>query len=217
MRSMTCFGMGMVMLCGRVHADRPFEVDDAGVVPTGSFESEFGSASWKDRAEFGVGLKHGLTPRMDFGVSVGYAAIPSADRAFSPVAVSAKWVLVPELLAGTFTTTPGSSAWSLNGIASKSLGDFGANLNLGGDFAEGERNADLSWGVNPFLNVGPATIGAELLGDVEGAQQWKLGTQLHAFDGLAFDLAAGSTLDDDAVWTITAGIRGAFGTPEGRE
>jgi hypothetical protein len=61
-------------MCQSALAARPFETDDAGTVAPGTFESEFGSESWKDDAAFGIGLKHGLTERMDLGVSMGYAA-----------------------------------------------------------------------------------------------------------------------------------------------
>ena len=217
MRAATMAALASLAMGRAAWAARPFVTDDAGTAPKGGFEAELGTESWSDAADFGVGLKHGITSRMDLGVSGGYALFPRADRSVAPAGLSFKFALVPDFLSAGFSTELGSAAYSVNGIASKTFGDFGVNLNLGGEFEGGSRDADLSWGLNPLWHLGPATLGAELRGDQRAAQAWKAGAQWRAADGFALDLGIGSDIQDDPRWRITAGAWFAFGAPEGGE
>lgn len=201
-------------LCQVIWAARPFDTDDAGTVAPGTFEAELGSESWNDKGAFGLGLKHGLTERMDLGVSMGYSAWPEAERSFENAELSAKYSLVPELLSASFATPLGTSEYSLNGILSKGFGDLAVNLNLGGDFTGGERHAELSWGVNPNYAFGPLSLGAEVRGDQHAAQDWKFGGQLKPVEPFAIDLGIGSKIASDPDWRVTAGLWFAFPTLE---
>jgi hypothetical protein len=120
--------------------------------------------------------------------------------------------LVPELLSASFATPLGTSDYSLNGILSKGFGDLAVNLDIGGDFAGGERHANLSWGINPNYAFGPLSLGAEVRGDQHAAQSWKAGGQFKLIRNLAIDLAIGSTIASDPSWRATAGLWLAFPT-----
>lgn len=205
---------GAMVLCNGARAARPFATDDAGTVAPGTFETELGSESWSDKGAFSLGLKHGLTERMDLGISAGWAAWPEAERRFENAELSAKYALVPELLSMSFATALGTSEYSLNGILSKGFGDLGVNLNVGGDFAGGERHADLSWGVNPNCALGSLSLGAQVRGDQRAAQDWKVGGQLRPVESFAIDLGIGSTIASDPDWSVTAGLWFAFPTLE---
>lgn len=217
MRKATTAALAGLALCQAAQAARPFETDDAGTVHRGGFEAELGTVSWRNATDVGIGFKHGVTSRMDLCVSGGYAILPRSERSTAPVGLAFKFALLPELLSASVSMEPGSPAYSVNGIASKSLGDFAANLNLGGEFEGGSNDADFSWGINPLWNLGPATLGAELRGDQHAAQAWKAGAQWRVAKDFALDLGIGSEIGDDPRWRITAGAWFAFGTPEGGE
>lgn len=180
---------GAMVLCDGAWAARPFATDDAGTVAPGTFETELGSESWSDKGTFSLGLKHGLTERMDLGISAGWAAWPEAERRFENAELSAKYALVPELLSMSFATALGTSEYSLNGILSKGFGDLG---------------------VNPNCALGSLSLGAEVRGDQRAAQDWKVGGQLRPVESFAIDLGIGSTIASDPDWNVTAGLWFAF-------
>ena len=194
-------------------AARPFATDDAGTVAPGCFESEVSADYWNDKGAFGIGLKHGLTSRMDLGISLGHTAWPEEERAYDEPTLVFKYVLVPEILSASFATELGTSEYSLNGIVSHSFGDFGINLNLGGDFVGGENHANPTWGANPTLTLGPATLGAELRGNQHEANWWQVGTQLKLADWIAIDAGFGDDFSKNKNdWHAATGIWIAFPT-----
>ena len=204
--------LALGILAAPTGAARPFATDDAGTVAPGCFESEVSADYWNDKGAFGIGLKHGLTSRMDLGISMGHTTWPEEERAYDEPTLAFKYALVPELLSASFATELGTSEYSLNGIVSHSFGDFGINLNLGGDFVGGENHADLAWGANPTWTVGPATLGAELRGNQHEANWWQVGTQVKLADWIAVDAGLGDDITDGHDWHLTAGIWIAFPT-----
>jgi hypothetical protein len=75
--------------------------DDAGTVAPETFELETGVDFWKDAATGCIGLKHGVTNRMDLGFGFGYSPQPEDERGFSGAELGLKFAIVPELLAVT--------------------------------------------------------------------------------------------------------------------
>lgn len=207
--------LGLVF-CQLAGASRPFATDDAGTVAAGTFEAELGTESWKDASDIGISLKHGITPRMDLGVAIDYTAFPREERTYAPATLSLKYALVPDLLSASFASALGTPEYRVNGILTKSLGDFGVSANVGGEVEGGSRDAELTWGLSPTWNISGVTLGAEIAGergnDVDG-MNWKVGAQLHR-EPIDFDLAVGSSFQNDPQWRITAGVWFAFGTTE---
>jgi hypothetical protein len=202
--------LGGLALGNLAGAARPFDTDDAGTVAPGTFEVEIGSQSWSRDLALCTGLKHGLTERMDLGIAMGYSAWPEAERAYDNAQLSVKFALVPTLLSASFSNELGTSEFSVRGILSKSFGDFHANLNLGGDFVGGQRDADLDWKLAPGYSIGPAVVGVELVGDQHEARSWKTGGQFLFSEWFAIDLGIGSSIADDPDWLVTAGVWFAF-------
>jgi len=193
-------------------AARPFATDDAGTVAPGSFESEASADYWNDKGAFGIGLKHGLTSRMDFGISLGHTAWPEAERAFDDATLAFKYSLIPDLLSASFSSELGTTEYGVNGIVSHAFGNFGINLNLGGDFVGGENHANLAWGANPTWTLGPATLGAELRGNQHEANWWQVGAQVKLADWIAVDAGLGDDITNGHDWHLSTGIWIAFPT-----
>jgi hypothetical protein len=96
-------------------AARPYVTDDAGTVGLGLFELETASNCWKDRVEFGLCFKHGITDRMEIGVAMGHCASPKDERAIQDAELGFKFALIPDLFAASFTGVSGTLA-RRNGI-----------------------------------------------------------------------------------------------------
>jgi hypothetical protein len=194
-------------------AARPFQTDDAGTVTPGTFETELSADYWSNKGAFGFSFKHGVTSRMDLGVSIGHTSWPEDEREYDNATLAFKYALVPELLSASFATKLGTSEYSLNGIVSHSFGDLGINANVGGDFTGGERSADLSWGVNPTYAVGPVILGAELRGNQHEAAWWQAGAQVKLADWIALDAGLGDDFSKNKNdWHAATGVWIAFPT-----
>jgi len=67
-----------------IYGARPLSVDDAGTVDLGIYETEVGIGYEQDKQEngeyeFSLTIKHGLTERMDLGVSLPYVIVSPKD------------------------------------------------------------------------------------------------------------------------------------------
>lgn len=193
-------------------AARPFVTDDAGIVALGSFESEASADYWSDKGAFGIGLKHGLTNRMDLGISMGHTAWPEEERTFDDATLAFKCSLIPGILSASFSSELGTTEYGVNSIISHTFGNFGINLNLGGDIVGSENHATLAWGANPTWTAGPATLGAELRGNQREANWWQVGTQVKLAGWIALDAGLGDDFTDGHDWHLASGIWIAFPT-----
>lgn len=193
------------LLSAPSHA-RPFRTDAAGTTAPAAVEVELGSDYWSDRAGFGLNIKQGLTPRLDLGFHIPYTAIPDTSRAFGAATVSAKFDLIPSFASVAFTSELGGASYVLNGALTKAWGPFKGSVDLGGHFVSGQRDADLSWGVNPSWTSGRFTLGAELRGDQHEADWWQVGAQAKLASWIALDAGLGDDFSDGHDWQATTGL-----------
>ena len=114
-----------------LHAARPLINDDASTVEMHKYEMEVAADYWKDQAQTGLTFKHGLTERMDLGISFGYCALPQDLRAFSHADIGFKFALMLDLIAASFKICPDQSLYTINGILSKELSFLNFDLNFG--------------------------------------------------------------------------------------
>ncbi len=121
-----------------LYACRPLATDDAGTVSKGTYELEIGydfekNTENSDYSNFSFCLKHGLTERLDLGVSFPVETTP--EKGFGEAEIVTKFAIlrkenIPEFSL-TFTFYPGTSVYALNGILSKDFGKFITHFNLG--------------------------------------------------------------------------------------
>jgi len=187
-------------------ASHPFDTDDAGTVAVAATELELISTVTKSSGDASIGLKHGLTPRMDIGLTVAHSSWPDSTRAWQGATLGLKFNLVPEHLSISFANEFGTGEYAINGIGSWQKDALGINLNLGGEFTPGARDAGLTWGVNPHHDLGPVTYGVELNGTDESLSKWKLGVQYHATSWMAVAAGFGTALEGDKDWAANLNL-----------
>jgi hypothetical protein len=201
------FAAALLITGTLLHASsRPYRTESAGTLAPSAIEIEAGSDWWSDKAAFDLNLKQGLTSRMDLGFHIPFNAFPDSTRAFGNSSLSAKFDLIPRVASVSFTGDLGGSSYALNGALSNEWGLFKASVDLGGHFYAGAREADLSWGLNPTYDFGPATLGAELRGNQHQANWWQLGGQLLLVQGIAIDAGLGDDFTNDHDWRVTTGF-----------
>jgi len=204
----------MLFLCAFPSlAARPFDTDDAPTIAVAATELEFGNQFDASTGRFGVGLKHGLTTRLDIGLAMGHSTWPDTLRAWEGVCLGFKLNLVADMLSVSFTNEFGTGVYSVNGIASWQIDAAGMDLNLGGEFASGERKGTLTWGIHPRYDVGPCTVGAEMTGTDKELSLWRFGAQFHATPRLGLDAGIGSSLEGEADWITSLGVWVAITPP----
>ncbi|MDO5575465.1 MAG: hypothetical protein Q4F84_00175 [Fibrobacter sp.] len=190
-------------------AARPFVTDDAGTVEQGTFELETSSDYWKNTASFGIGLKHGLTNRMDLGVAFGYDAVPKASAAAQPLEVSFKYNFIPEHFSASFTSAFSSSTYSINAIYSHDIKFLSLHANVGLEATEGAKDVSGTYSLAAVFNIGIVAAGLEFGGVNKDINWWQIGTQAAFTDWFALDIGVGGDFDNKM--TATTGLW--FGFP----
>lgn len=196
-----------LLICASVlHAARPFATDDAGIVSAGSFELETAADYWSDNATFGFCLKHGITDRMDLGISAGRQMYPRDERSFSPVELGIKFGLVPDLLSISFAGSFSDASYDVNLIASKEIKALSLHANMGYSAIGATNDADFTWGAASRVNIGRVSPGIELCGTHEEVSWWQAGVQCCMCDWCSIDAGIGSDFSDDINFTATTGL-----------
>lgn len=117
-------------------ASHPLTTDDAGVLGSGNYEVEVGynnAFSENDIRNItsGVSLKHGVTDKLDIGLSFPYQIDPVSNERFGEAALSLKFSLIKDLLALSYTNECGESSYALNAICSYEIKPFITHYNIG--------------------------------------------------------------------------------------
>jgi len=209
------FAVFLLVCCMEGWAARPFSIDDAGTVEQGKFELELGYENCNDitagqSSLFALGLKHGLTDRMDIGIGLGQTFIPEQAEGLSPSNLSLKFAVIKDLLAVSFAQDLGSSAYQLNSALSKEFGPIETNINLG-YAATGVSNipGSITYGLDLIYGFKKLDVGCEFSGDKDGFQEWLIGGSYSVIDALAVDLGYEGNFSD-ASGEVTAGLHYSF-------
>ncbi|MFP4164189.1 MAG: hypothetical protein ACLFQB_11515 [Chitinispirillaceae bacterium] len=187
-------------------AARPFTVDDAGTVSKEGFEVEVASNYWGDAFDGGIGLKHGLTDRMDFGIGFGYTALPETDAQHSPLEIGMKYALVPDMLAASLGASLGDPGYAVNLVASRPLGAASLHLNLGLETMSSVDQRAVTYGIAASFETGRVTSGFEIAGADDSIDWWQIGAQVSVLEWLAVDGGLGGDFKKDISMTATSGI-----------
>jgi len=187
-----------------VFAARPFVTDDAGTVVKEKFECEPSVNYGNNFAITGLTFQHGLTGRADIEFCLGYCAHPEGEREVTTAGLVFKFGIIPNLLAATLGMTFGETAYGANLIASKTIGSFSGDVNLGYTTEADTNDADVTYGLDVVYTIKKLGIGAEIFGTQEMAN-WQIGLRYAITDWLIIDSAVGTTFEPSPSLTATTG------------
>ena len=171
-----------------VFASHPLTTDDAGVLGTGNYELEVGyNNAFSDtdirNITSGVSLKHGITDKLDLGLSFPYQVDPVSNERFGEAALSLKFSLIKDLLAISYTNECGESSYALNGIFTYEIKPFTTHYNLG-YLQSGDKtvNGITSYSAAIEYPLEKIDFVAEVLGKDDGSSQsgfvdWLIGVR----------------------------------------
>jgi hypothetical protein len=117
-------------------AAHPLTTDDIGTVDVGKYELEAGYDNCKGEDVLrnhscGISLKHGITEKMDIGISLPYQIEPKPEEPFGTTTLGFKFLLVKDILALTVNNELGSPEYFLNGIFSREIQPVTVHTNIG--------------------------------------------------------------------------------------
>lgn len=121
---------------GAAFAAYPLTTDDAGTVSHNSYELEAGYDNSKDQDDLtsqagAFSFKHGVTEKLDIGLSVPYQIRPAGDEKMGAASMGLKFSLVKDVVALAFSNELGEKAYFLNAIYTKEFPGIKLDINAG--------------------------------------------------------------------------------------
>ncbi|MEI8218397.1 MAG: hypothetical protein WCG51_05055, partial [Elusimicrobiota bacterium] len=119
-----------------VYGAYPLATDDAGIVKTNFYELEAGYDNCRGEnvllnQSCGISFKHGLTEKMDIGLSVPVQIDPVKEDRLGESALTLKFSLIREMLAFSFSNAFGEKDYFINAIFTKEFSSVIVNVNAG--------------------------------------------------------------------------------------
>jgi hypothetical protein len=191
-------------------AFRPFITDDAGTVTPSTFELEASADYWHDKAAFGLGLKHGVTERMDIGVAFGRCMLPEDESGYDPAELSLKFNFIADRLSASFSGSFGDPCYSALLIYSQPIALFSLHANLGYSAVGALDEGLLTYALAVVVQINRFTFGPEFGGTHQSVDWWQIGTRATITDWLAADVAVGGDFSTDVDFNAATGLFFAF-------
>jgi hypothetical protein len=192
-------------------AARPYHTDDPGTTEQGKFELETAVDYWNNSALPGIVFKHGITEKMELDIPLGYVVSPADEKGVSPLALYAKFAIIPDMFAITFTGAFSERFYAVNGIFSKVFGNFRINANLGGTMVADSNDADLTYNLSgTYTFFEKLETGAELCGTLEELNWWQIGAKYFFTDWFSLDAGIGGDFEKKINMNATTGLWFAF-------
>lgn len=209
--------ISMIMVlgaAGSAFAAYPLSTDDAGTVSPGAYELEAAYDNYKEAGatvqETGASFKHGLTEKMDIGLSFPYKLDPVVTEQAGAAELSLKFSLVEDVLAFSVASEMGSSGYALNTIYSLGSGELGLHLNAGYYSTGDETDKGTgSCGLAAEYPLGAFGLAAELTSEEGGGGEGLLGLRYFVGDGFFLSTAVARSLQADT-YRFTAGFHLEF-------
>ena len=175
-------------------AAHPLTTDDIGTVEVGKYELEIGYDNCKNHGELrnhscGLSLKHGISQKLDIGISFPYHIEPKPAERLGSVSLSFKFLLVEDIFAFTLANELGSEEYFINGISTREISSLVVHFNLGYQ-ATGNENVKGKILYNSAFEYSPLNkidFVGEVLGEETGLQNWLLGMRYKINDVCFFD------------------------------
>jgi hypothetical protein len=131
--------IGVLVSCFRaslLFAAYPLATDDAGTVTQNGYEFEACYDNCKDENELmnrscGISFKHGVTDRMDIGISFPMQVDPAANGQTGEATLGFKFALIKDMVAVTFSNELGEKDYFMNAVFSREFSFVKYNINAG--------------------------------------------------------------------------------------
>lgn len=193
----------------------PLATDDAGIVPRNAYELEASYDNFKDESDLanqegGISFKHGITEKMDIGLSFPYRIHPAADESFGAAALSLKFSLISDVLAFSLANELGESEYFLNAVYTKEFSVLKLHLN-GGYLSSGDDTVKgaAAWGLAGEYAFAKYEAVAELTGEEGGVGSALVGLRRRLKEGLFISAAVARALEADR-YRVTGGFHFEF-------
>ncbi len=204
----------VLLLTTAVFAFRPFITDDAGTVLPSTFELEASADYWHDKAAFGLGLKHGVTERMDIGVAFGRCMLPEDESGYDPAELSLKFNFITDRLSASFSGSFGDPCYSALLIYSQPIALFSLHANLGYSAVGALDEGLLTYALAVVAQIDRFSFGPEFGGTHHSVDWWQVGTQITITDWCAADVALGGNFTTESELNAATGLFFAFPPPK---
>jgi hypothetical protein len=174
----------------------PLATDDAGsIVGLNSYELEIGYDNCRDENELinhtcGISFKHGITEKMDIGLSIPFQLDPSREESLGEASLTLKFSLIKDMLAFSFSNESGEKDYFLNAVCTKDFKSVVLNLNAG-YLSSGDETVRGygTYGVSLEKPFGKFDLVGELQGQEGGSGNWLAGLRYWVTE--SFFVAAG--------------------------
>ncbi len=189
---------------------RPFITDDAGIVPSSTFELESAIDCWKDKSTLALCLKHGITDRMDIGVAFGRCFLPLHERGYDPAELLLKFNFIRDRLSASMSGNFGDPCYSALLIFSYPLEMFSFHSNLGYSAVGAGTRGDPVFGLAAVAELGKFVFGVEAGGARDRFDWWQTGARFSFTGWLAADAGLAGKFRNPIDFNATTGLFFAF-------
>ncbi|MEK6527433.1 MAG: hypothetical protein AABZ32_10735 [Bacteroidota bacterium] len=182
-----------------VFAAHPLTTDDIGTVEVGKYELEVGyDNNCKGESELrnhscGISLKHGITEKMDIGISFPYQIKPKPAEPLGTAILGFKFLLIKNIFALTVNNELGSPEYFLNGIFSREIQPVTIHANIG-YAVSGDENTEgeIIYSSAFEYPLSKIDLVGEVIGEKIGFQNYLLGVRYKLADVYSLNFAYGN-------------------------
>lgn len=188
----------LVLISSVLFAAHPLTTDDIGIVDGGKYELEIGYDNCKSEDELrnhscGFSLKHGITEKMDVGISFPYQVEPRPAEQLGRVTLGFKFLLIEDIFAFSVSNELGSKEYFVNSIVSREFSPMTVHLNFG-YLATGDKDnqGEIIYSSAFEYPLRKIDLVGETIGKKDGLQNWLLGLRYKVSDVSALNFAYGN-------------------------
>lgn len=173
----------MSLTAAALFAAHPLTTDDAGTVEPGKYELEAGYDNLKEENilrnhSAGISLSHGLTEKVDMGVSFPYQIDPKISEPLGTATMGFKFLIVKDVFAFTVNNELGSTEYFVNGIFTRDIRPLTVHANVG-YAASGDETVpgEIIYSSALEYPLSKIDLAGEIIGEKIGLQNWLLGVR----------------------------------------
>ncbi len=207
--------VSLIGVSGPVLAAYPLTTDDAGTVNLSGYELEAAYDNFNDGENTrtqtgGISFKHGITERMDIGVSLPCRVHPVVSERLGSASLGLKFSLVKDILAFSIANELGKKEYFLNAIYTKAFTAFRFHVNAG-YLVTGDANerGTASYGLAAEYQMGKYSVVGELQQQEGGHGNVLLGLRYHLKEAFFISSGVARALEADRD-RVTAGFHLEF-------
>ncbi len=187
----------------KTFAARPLVTDDIGTVSATNFELETGYDICNNLTEASrhccaISLKHGITAKMDIGITLPYQLRPEVTEKLGATVVGTKFVIIDNFFSISLSNALGERKYTLNSIFSKNIGLTKIHVNAGYDATGNlEEKGEFCFACACEYCWERLGFVFETFGNSSIFENWTIGTKYSISDNIAFDIAYNSEYNNN--------------------